>query len=76
MTVAAYGCINCRFFMHQVGNGEWFKGTDGMCRRYAPSGPTTGAGSWSIFPPMNSDQWCGDYRPANEAKADARRVAA
>lgn len=68
-------CGNCVFFS-AVGSVA-FPGTDGMCRRYAPQGPVIGSetNGWQIFPPMNSNQWCGDYRP-DPHQTSAKVVAA
>ncbi len=57
-------CISCRFFVPITTAA--FPDVDGMCRRYAPNGPALKppGGAWQVFPPMNSSQWCGDYRPA------------
>lgn len=57
-------CSNCLFW--QAWRGKHYDGVDGWCRRYAPQGPVTlpAYTGWQLFPPMNSNQWCGDYRPS------------
>ena len=75
-------CGNCRFFLDGpiTGTTLW-KEASGMCRRYAPQGPTiapniSGGCEWALFPPMASWNWCGDYRPANKAVDDIKSLAA
>jgi hypothetical protein len=75
MTAPA-SCINCRFFLPM--RTDTFPQADGMCRRYAPSGPIVvpSGGSWQCFPPMPSGHWCGDYRPADAAVSGRGALAA
>lgn len=75
---APEACINCRFYLPRTTDAERFKVSGGMCRRYAPTGPAVApsASDWQVFPPMTSDQWCGDYRPADQAVAGIGRMAA
>lgn len=57
-------CENCLFWQ-PMERSPRYDGVNGWCRRYAPQGPVTKSpsDSWQLFPPMNSNQWCGDYRP-------------
>lgn len=68
-------CVNCRFFY--IGTTKAFPESDGMCRRYAPSGPVVGChnNGWQVFPPMMAHHWCGDHSPA-PVLAKAEKAAA
>jgi hypothetical protein len=74
----ADSCICCRFFLPRVTEAEAFQKTGGMCRRYAPTGPTVSpsGASWQIFPPMSADQWCGDFRPIDGPVVGRGKMAA
>jgi hypothetical protein len=71
-------CGTCRYFAAGKTEAEVFSKVGGACRRYAPTGPAIvpSGGSWQIFPPMSSQQWCGDYRPAQDATAVSQRAVA
>ena len=57
-------CLTCDFWQPQSRGSAPFPDCDGMCRRHAPTGPVIRKSDdgWQIFPPMNSDQWCGEYK--------------
>ncbi len=74
MTSDTEACGNCRFWDRKATGEAPYPNCDGWCRRYAPQGPVVKPEQhgWQLFPPMNSNQWCGDYqrRPV-EAKREA-----
>lgn len=55
-------CATCRFWDGKS-QAEPYPHCDGWCRRHAPQGPVIkpAQAGWQLFPPMNSNQWCGDY---------------
>lgn len=57
-------CLTCFFWQPQERGNKPFPDCDGMCRRHAPIGPVikNSADGWQLFPPMNSNQWCGEYK--------------
>jgi len=69
-------CITCRFWWPIPYGEQPFPETNGKCRRNAPKGPVTRADDqgWSLFPPMNSSQWCGEHEPLRWG-AIAKRIA-
>jgi hypothetical protein len=67
-------CLSCLYYCE--GTSPAFPTADGMCRRYAPQGPTRShEHGWQIFPPMMKHHWCGDYQPDPKV-ADAWEAAA
>lgn len=51
-------CGNCRFFLAED------KGDSGECRRYPPV-PLIDEGEWvTIWPAIDSDDFCGEWKPA------------
>lgn len=76
--MSAPACSNCLFW-EQRDRAEPYKDCDGWCRRYAPQGPVVKSRDhgWQLFPPMNSNQWCGDFRPhPSRFLPEAKRSAA
>lgn len=69
-------CMTCRFWLPL--KTDSFPNTDGMCRRYAPTGPIVvpSGGTWQAFPPMPAGHWCGDHRMADDPVAGRGRLAA
>lgn len=70
--MSAPTCATCVYYAE--GTSDAFPNAEGMCRRYAPQGPTalsSKASGWQIFPPMSPDQWCGDHRPLGTSAAKA-----
>ena len=59
-------CKTCLFFLSGGNKAKPWKDIEGVCRRYAPQGATVSPeyGYWIVFPPMDPDQWCGDYKQA------------
>lgn len=73
-------CENCRFWERKSPKHMEqppYVGTNGYCRRYAPQGPVVKNNShgWQLFPPMNHNEWCGDYRPSSIVENQQRNVA-
>lgn len=59
MSMLCEMCGFCRYF--QLIRSSAFPDTNGVCRRRAPAGPAIGNGRWSLFPPTNHTEWCGEY---------------
>jgi len=69
-------CFTCRFWHPIAFGSDPYPETNGICRRHAPQGPVIKDDNhgWSLFKPMNSNQWCCEHE-AKRWGAIAKRVA-
>jgi len=58
-------CLECRFWKKST-YPEFFKG---RCRRYAPR-----CGEYGDWPPVNQDDWCGDFDIADPDEITERKA--
>lgn len=60
-------CENCRFWKETADDGS-----AGECQRYPKQIRTDQLGALVgvSFPPMDADDWCGEWKPAQETTSD------
>jgi hypothetical protein len=54
-------CENCRYWLQMN-----LTDSDGVCRKYPPKRVSSPVGVSTNFPPIKSDQWCGEFKEREE----------